>query len=68
MPEENPFSPKNTYYDVFNHVTQAVQNIDMPFTRRRELETWAGSLIDAYIYAKDTERQAVIWEDAAVLF
>lgn len=66
MPDENPFVPDDTYYDIFNHVTQAVQNRNMPFIGRRRVETWAGSIIDAYIYAVLTGKQRVIWEDTAI--
>jgi hypothetical protein len=66
MPEENPFSSENTYYDIFNHVTQAIQNKDVPLIRRRQVESWAGSLIDAYLIAKNEGRQAATWEDVAI--
>ncbi len=66
MPEENPFSPENTYYDIFNHVTQAVQKRNEPFMARRNVESWAGSLIDAYLQASNAGRPAATWEDVGI--
>jgi len=62
VPEANPFSPENSYYGIFNHVTQAIQNRDVPLMSRRNIESWAGSLIDAYLYAKNAGRPAATWD------
>ncbi len=66
LPDESPFKEGDTYYDVFNHVTQAVQNRDVPIKQRREVEAWAGSLIDAYLNAQLMKRQNVIWEQSTI--
>jgi len=66
LPDENPFNEDNTYFDVFNHVTQVVQNRGVPVKRRREVETWAGSLIDAWLEGQSENRNSVIWEHSAI--
>lgn len=66
LPGENPFTAENTYYDIFNHITQAAQNKNIPFPRRREIEGWAGSLPDAYTDAKKSGKSAAFWEGAQI--
>ena len=64
--DKNPFQPENSYYDVFNHLTQAVQNRSIPFQLRRDIETWAGSLIDAHVTAVSDRSGTVIWGEISM--
>jgi len=48
LPKEPPFQEEDTYYDVYNHVTQAIQNPAMLFQRRLEVEAWAGSMVYSF--------------------
>lgn len=65
--QEEHFGPDQTYYDAYNYITEiATHHQDLPLQRRREVQTWAGSLIDAHLAAQATKRKDVIWEGRAI--
>jgi len=66
LPKEVPFAETDTYYDVFNHITQAIQNPAMVFGHMLHVEAWAGSMVSAFSSALKSGETLTNWNDLRI--